>query len=390
MRRCPRLYAQEDCCCVKHGQERKRFLSHLFSAAPSVCRFCPRKGFEGPVDDCLVGPAQAAHSSPIEASATDSSIPQAPAGESDGVRATTDRSEARFDNGDRALRMENGAAASSTWKFTLPALPVHHISTVEDLRDVPAGDTYVQPPMNFAAIDSIAILGGTAYLIHITQDVEQDINVGLLSVLACLPMHLEVSFVWALPAHVWGQSTFNARAVPQIADLSNPMSSSKADSKKHVKTAKRSVIATNESAEDGSAAETRASGAGKQAIRELVDRDVPLVERRITACKIQLKMSIPLTCDAPDALSQTRMQGKPQASVSTASSMARGAASAVQGSHLVRSLPSMSPCSSYNNARKASYKSTNGDLRLCKPRDGCIGACMCIGDERAPLRVLSG
>ena len=386
MRRCPRLYAQEDCCSVKHGQERKRFLSHLFSAAPAVCRFCPRKGFKGPVDDCLVGPAQAAHSSPIEASATDSSIPQAPAGESDGVRATTDRSEARFDNGDRALRMENGAAASSTWKFTLPALPVHHISTVEDLRDVPAGDMYVQPPMNFAAIDSIAILGGTVYLIHITQDVKQDINVGLLSVLACLPWHLEMRFVWALPAHVWGQSTFNARAVPQIADMSSPMSSSRAGSKRHVKTAERSIYATDESAKDGFAAETRASGTGKQVIRELVDRDVPLVERRVAACKIQLKMSIPLTYDAPDALSQTRMQGRPQASVRIASSMARSIASAVQGSHPVRSLPSLSPCSSYSSARKASYKSADGDLRLCRQRDGCIGACLCIGDERALLR----
>ena len=357
---------------------------HLHSAAAAICRFCPRKGFNGSVDESLLGPPQAAHSIPIEASASDSSSPQAPAGASDDVRApTADRSEAISDSGNTAL---SGVAASSTWKFMLPALPVHHISTAEDLRDVPAGDTYVQPPMNFAAIDSIVILGGTAYLMQITQDVKHDINVGLLSVLACLPWHLEVRFVWALPAHVWAQSTFNARDVPQIADLSSPLRSSIAGRKKHVKTAERSMIATDESAEDGTAAETRASGAGKQAIMELVDRDVPLVERRVTACKTQLKISIPVTSAAPEALSQTRMQGRPQASVSAASSMARSAAFAVLGSHQVRCLPSLYPCSSYSSARKASYKSADGDLRLCKQRGGCLGVCLCIGDERVLLR----
>ena len=116
----------------------------------------------------------------------------------------------------------------------LPALPVHYISKVEDLLNVPAGNMYVQPPVNFAAIDSIPILGGTAYMVQITEDVERNITVGLLSVLACLPSHLEVRFVWALPAHVWEKRTFNRKPIPQIASLSYPSPTGRAHSKKDV------------------------------------------------------------------------------------------------------------------------------------------------------------
>ena len=225
----------------------------------------------------------------------------------------------------------------------LPALPVQYISRFEDLLDVPAGDMYVQPPMHSAAIDSILIVGGTAYLVQITENVRQNIDVSFLSVLACLPSHLEVRLLWALPAGVWGHSTFNRKAVPQIARLSRSVHTGKARGKKGVKPAAGSIIATRERAEDETAAKTCASGVGKQAIKELVDRDAALVERRVAACERQLKMSIPPTHAAPRALSQTCIKGRPQASLSTASRIDRSAAPAVWGLRLVRLPHSLSP-----------------------------------------------
>ena len=65
----------------------------------------------------------------------------------------------------------------------LPALPAQYISRFEDLLHVPAGDMYVQPKSH----DSIAIVGGTAYLVQITADVGRDITVGLLSVWPVCP-----------------------------------------------------------------------------------------------------------------------------------------------------------------------------------------------------------
>ena len=123
-----------------------------------------------------------------------------------------------------------------------PALPVQYISRFEDLLNVPAGDMYVQPQVNFAAIDSIVVVDGAAYLVQITEDPRHDITVGLLSVLAlgCLPSHLEVRFVWALPAHVWGKCTFNRKPLPQVASLSYPSPQGRAHSKEHFQTAERS------------------------------------------------------------------------------------------------------------------------------------------------------
>ena len=270
-------------------------------------------------------------------------------------------SEAEVDSDDTALRPEGGGAARSTWDFMLPALPVQYINRVEDLRVVPAGDMYVQPPVNFAAIDSIVIMGGIACLVQITQDVKHDINVGLLSVLACLPAHLEVRFVWALPNEVWARSTFNRKPVPQIASLSRLVSTGRVRSKKRVETADGSLSVADESAEDGTAAETRASGVGKQAIKELVDRDVTLVESRVAACETQFKMAVPVTCSAPRDPPQThmqgRLQGRPQASLSMTNSMAKSAASAVWGSQLVRFSASLLSWSSYSSTLhiKATY-----------------------------------
>ena len=346
---CLRILLAHEAC----SEDEEIFLSLLFSCI-ATCRVCPRKGFRGPIDESILDPAQAAHSSPSVASASDSSSTQAPLRNSKSVFAMTAASnEAEVNSGDAALRPNGSAVAKGTWGFTLPALSLHYISRVEDLLDVPAGDMYVQPPMHFAAIDSILIVGGTAYLVQTTENLKQGINVGLLSVLACLPSHLEVKFIWALPADVCRHSTFNRKTVPQIASLSRPAHTGRARSNKHVKTAKGSMIEAHERAEDGTAAETRAPGVGKQAIKELVDRDVALVERRVAACEAQLKMCIPPTHDAPRALTQPRTQGRQRASLSTASRMARSAASALWNLHPVRHTPSLSPFPSHGSSLKS-------------------------------------
>ena len=136
------------------------------------------------------------------------------------------------------------------------------------------------------------------------------------------------------------KSTFNRRPVPQIASLSYPSPTSRAHSKEHVRTAERSTTATAESAEDGTAAEADVFGVGRQAIKDLVDRDVTLVEERVAACEMQFKMSIP-PCVAYRAQFQVRVHshGRPGASLSSASSTARGIASAVWSSRMVCSPP---------------------------------------------------
>ena len=226
----------------------------------------------------------------------------------------------------------------STWDFVLPALPVQHISRAEDLLDLPDEDIYVQPPMQFAAIDSIAIVGCTAYLVQIAEDVKHDITVDLLSVLACLPSHLQVRFVWALPAHVWEKHIFNRKVIPQIASLSYPSSTGSDHSKMDVQTAEERTDTTAECAEDGTAAEADGFGVGRQTIKELVDRDVTLVEERVAACEMQFKMSIPPYV-AHRAQFRAHSHGRLGASLSSASSPARGTASAVWPSCMVRSAP---------------------------------------------------
>ncbi|CAK0748564.1 hypothetical protein CVIRNUC_001842 [Coccomyxa viridis] len=191
-----------------YAQETRRTLSYFPQAAPAACRVCPGEGFRGPVDQSLLGPPQAAHSSPSEASATDSGSPQAPAVDCNSVHAMTGAcSEAEDDSGDTALRPKGDNVARSTWMFMLPALPTQYIS--------------------------------------------------------------------------------------------------RAHSKEHVRTAEKSTTAIAESAKDGTAAEADAFGVGRQAMKDLVDRDVTLVEERVAACEMQFKMSIP-PCVAYRAQFQVR------------------------------------------------------------------------------------
>ena len=172
--------------------------------------------------------------------------------------------------------------------------------------------------------------------------------------------------MWALPTGVWASKTFNSRDVPQIAGLSPPAPASRARSMKHVETAKGSLSAADESAEDGIAAETRVTGPGKQAIKELVDRDVALVERRLAACETQFKLAVPVTCGAAPDKPQNPVQGGSQASLSTASSMAKSAASAVRRPRPVRFPPGLSPLSSHSSTLNIKAQMGSEDMQMAR------------------------
>ena len=78
----------------------------------------------------------------------------------------------------------------------LPPLPCWRFNKAAELSGVPLGDWYLQPTgSSFSAIDSIAVLGRTTYLIQITQNVDHGIKAGLLGVLKYLPEHLDLEFI---------------------------------------------------------------------------------------------------------------------------------------------------------------------------------------------------
>ena len=90
----------------------------------------------------------------------------------------------------------------------LPSLPCWRFNKAAELSGVPPGNWYLQPTgSSFPAIDSIAVVGRTAYLIQITQNVDHGIKAGLLDVLKYLPEHLDVEFIWAVPPKVWAEVT---------------------------------------------------------------------------------------------------------------------------------------------------------------------------------------
>ncbi len=173
--------------------------------------------------------------------------------------------------------------------------------------------------------------------------------------------------MWALPTEVWASKTYNNRDVPQIAGLSPPVPTRRARSNERVETAEGSLSAADESAEDGTAGETRATGLGKQAIKELVDKDVALVERRLAACETQFKMAVPVTCCAAPDPPQTPVQGGPRASLSTASSMAKSTACAVLGPRPVRFMPGLSPLS-HSSTLNIKAQMGSKDMRIAKWR----------------------
>lgn len=62
------------------------------------------------------------------------------------------------------------------------------------------------------------MVGRTAYLIQITQNVDHGIKAGLLDVLKYLPEHLDVEFIWAVPPKVLVEETFNSKDLPVQQD----------------------------------------------------------------------------------------------------------------------------------------------------------------------------
>ena len=314
-------------CGLRHAHKR----SHSYITDPHTCscllyvlvpcRICPSKGYTGAIagkrlilappgsnslsetplaDSTSTEPPAPSSSSNTQAPPGDtaeaigSSITQAPSGASDSASAS---SQASADTGGSALGLQGAAEASSEGSLLLPELTEWFFYGVDDLQQLPAGDRWLQPPAGFPAIDGIAIVGKTAYLIQITRDLQHDLNAGLLSVLARLPKDLSVKFVWALPADIWGRNTFNARDVPEIGSL--PTS-------------------------------------GMCAIKALADEDKQLVKTRIRACETQYKIAIPISVfpaeprgpppDQPPSLPQKPEQ--PKAVLSMGDSLARHPTSA--------------------------------------------------------------
>ena len=108
-----------------------------------------------------------------------------------------------------------GQLGADVGEVTLPALPSWRFSKAAELSTLPPGDRYLQPTgSTFPAIDSIAVVGNTAYLIQMPQNTDHGVNAGLLELLRALPADLEVEFIWALPPRVWAEQTFNAKDLP--------------------------------------------------------------------------------------------------------------------------------------------------------------------------------
>ena len=115
----------------------------------------------------------------------------------------------------KCCRRTEGQRGDDVAEMKWPALSSWRFNNASQLETVPYGDRYLQPiGCSFPAIDSIAVVGHTAYLICITENVDCGIDAGLLEVLKYLPPHLEVEFIWALPPGVWDQKAFSARDMP--------------------------------------------------------------------------------------------------------------------------------------------------------------------------------
>ncbi|BDA48352.1 hypothetical protein COCOBI_12-0280 [Coccomyxa sp. Obi] len=100
--------------------------------------------------------------------------------------------------------------------LTWPALPSFHFTYAEQLSELPAGDWYCKPSgSTYPAIDGIAVVDGRAHLIQVTSNTQHGISARLADTLACLPAHLEIEFIWAVPPKVWAEKTLNAQDVPE-------------------------------------------------------------------------------------------------------------------------------------------------------------------------------
>ena len=195
-------------------------------------RICPSKGSKGPVD------------------VADTSSDSTSSASCDEERW---RHAGRSPSPQELLLMRSGDEI-----LELPQLEKTFLPSVEKLRGLSPGDLFLQPPAGFPAIDSICIVGNKAYLFQVTRDLAHKLNVGVLAVLACLPRHLDVEFIWVLPFETWQLETFTSKDLPELADFE--------------KTEKLRI--------------------GQQ---QLVKNEEELVNRRLKACRQQYKIGIPLT-----------------------------------------------------------------------------------------------
>lgn len=115
---------------------------------------------------------------------------------------------------------ESNAASGSTFArlFSLEKLPVSYFTIPEELRSLDPGDTYVRPRFpDHPAIDAMTIVGSKVYLFRVAMSARHKINAGLCKILAYLPTHLEVEWVWVMPPKIWSGKAFSAKTVPTLA-----------------------------------------------------------------------------------------------------------------------------------------------------------------------------
>ena len=100
-------------------------------------------------------------------------------------------------------------------RLEFPELPMIYFANPEELQRIPDYNVYLQPTVrNFPAIDALVVLDGKVYLFQATRYARHVIKEQLLKVLAHLPAHLEVDWVWVLLPSLCAPDRFNARKVP--------------------------------------------------------------------------------------------------------------------------------------------------------------------------------
>ena len=309
-----------------------------FKTCPVSCRKCdPKKGTaakSGQSASTEHSPDAAASISPASEQSegsTSTAEPQAGSKSSAGSATAGDLGSEQSEGSTSTAEPQAGSDGMQTQydllsqpgdtMWLLPELPASYFAGVESLSRLSAGeDKYLIPPEGFGAIDSIAIVGNMAYLFQITQNPRHEINEFLAVVLAYLPEHLQVEFIWVLPLHMWKEGKFKQRQLPDLkaylSKLQAKTSSSSAEQKEGVKEATR-----------------------QQRHKQMVADKESLVAKRLQACEGQYQLGlVPVTesmTEQPKQLKQTAAE----ASLRTVVGFGRAAVSSVRCLSQVKVLP---------------------------------------------------
>lgn len=222
---------------------------HIIQQTALLCRECPPQYNRGPLatgkfaekhagsGTSTASTQKALVPSKEKASAGSSSLQSAPSSggeeekvtysassQSDGQEGSLDpvvasnspdRSEPSIGSISRST--SGSSSPSDERRLNLKKLPVFYFTHAKELENLPDDDVYLQPTApNYPAIDAIAICGSKAYLFQVTRSGSHTIDKKLCNVLAYLPAHLEVEWIWVLPPEIWADSSFNVRKVPNF------------------------------------------------------------------------------------------------------------------------------------------------------------------------------